>query len=386
MRTASKRGVAKLLAVIAACLLAAGLALAVTGCTSGEATPTEGTGGSDTPAESTEPEAAETRTFTDSVGRTVELPAQIDRIAPSGHTANQVLLTIAPEKMVGLSQELSESQQKYLGTSVDVASLPVFGEIFGAKGDLNKEAVAAANPQVLIDTGEVKDGIAEDLDTLQEQLGIPCVFVETKLDDYGAAYEKLGELLGLEERGQELSDYCQNAYDEVTSVMEGIPEDERTSVLYLLGEDGTNVIGKDTYQAQVVDMFANNVAVLENASNKGTGSESSLEQIALWNPEVIIFGYGSIYDTVADEPAWDGIDAIDNGTYYEAPGEPYNWLNNPPTVNQVMGMQWLPRLLYPDKFDDTIADVTKSYYQTFYGYELSDAELDELIGKAVPQE
>ena len=37
-----------------------------------------------------------------------------------------------------------------------------------------QEAVAAAGAQILIDTGEIKDGIAEDLDALQEQLGIPC--------------------------------------------------------------------------------------------------------------------------------------------------------------------------------------------------------------------
>lgn len=379
MSTLSKKRHAKLLAVLAAMALCLGLAFSAVGCSSSNG---DSSGGTSEPASEA---STETVQFTDDAGRTVEVPATIDRIAPSGHTANQVLLTMAPEKMVGLSQELSESQQKYLGSEIDVASLPVFGEIFGAKGDLNKEAVAAADPQVLIDTGEMKDGIAEDLDTLQEQLGIPCVFIETKLDDYGAAYEKLGELLGMEERGTELSEYCQQAYDEVTAVMETIPEDERVSVLYLLGEDGTNVIGKDTYQAQVVDMFANNVAVLENASNKGTGSESSLEQIALWDPEVIIFGYGSIYDAVADDPAWDGISAIDNGNYYEAPGTPYNWLNNPPTVNQVMGMQWLPRLLYPDKFDDTIADVTKSYYSTFYGYDLSDEELNELIAKATPK-
>lgn len=379
MSTTSKKRHTKLLAILVAMALCLGLAFGAAGCSSSNG---DSSGGTSEPASEA---STETVQFTDDAGRTVEVPATIDRIAPSGHTANQVLLTMAPEKMVGLSQELSESQQKYLGSQIDVASLPVFGEIFGAKGDLNKEAVAAADPQVLIDTGEMKDGIAEDLDALQEQLGIPCVFIETKLDDYGAAYEKLGELLGMEERGTELSEYCQQAYDEVTSVMETIPEDERVSVLYLLGEDGTNVIGKDTYQAQVVDMFANNVAVLENASNKGTGSESSLEQIALWDPEMIIFGYGSIYDTVADDPAWDGISAIDSGNYYEAPGTPYNWLNNPPTVNQVMGMQWLPRLLYPDKFDDTIADVTKSYYQTFYGYDLSDEELNELIAKATPK-
>lgn len=379
MSTILNKRMAKVLAVLAAALLCMGIAFGATGCSSGDS------GSSASSSASSDTATSETIQFTDDAGRTVEVPAQIDRIAPSGHTANQVLLTMAPEKMVGLSQELSESQRKYLGSKVDVASLPIFGAVLGAEDDLNREALAAAEPQVIIDTGEMKDGIVEDLDALQEQIGIPVVFIETKLEDYGAAYEKLGELLGMEERGQELSQYCQNAYGEVNAVMANIPEGQRVSVLYLLGEDGTNVIGKDTYQAQVVDMFANNVAVLENASNKGTGSESSLEQIALWNPDVIIFGYGSVYDTVADNPAWDGISAIDNGTYYEAPGTPYNWLNNPPTVNQVMGMQWLPRLLYPDQFDDTIADVTKSYYSTFYGYELSDEECDELIAKAVPK-
>lgn len=378
MKALPKKSAARVASVLAALTLCLGMAFAVTGCSSG--------GGSDEGSQQSSEQTAatsETREFTDSAGRTVEVPAVIDRIAPSGHTANQVLLTMASEKMVGLSQELSEDQQKYLG--VDTSDLPVFGAIFGAKGDLNKEAIAAADPQVIIDTGVLDDDVASGLDQLQEELGIPCVFIETNMDDYGASYEKLGELLGMEERGNELSEYCQNAYDEVVDVMSTISDDERANVLYLMGEDGTNVIAKGTQQAEVVDLVADNLAVMDNPSNTGMGSETSLEQIALWNPDIIVFASGSIYDTVADDPAWDGIAAIDNGTYYEAPGTPYNWLNSPPTVNQVMGMQWLPRLLYPDKFDDSIADVTKSYYSTFYGYDLSDEELDELIANALPK-
>ena len=56
--------------------------------------------------------------------------------------------------------------------------------------------MAAAAPQVIIDTGEAKEGAEEDLNALQEQLGIPVVFIEAKLSDYGAAYARLGELLG----------------------------------------------------------------------------------------------------------------------------------------------------------------------------------------------
>lgn len=376
MGTTFKKSTAKIAAVLAAALLCLGVAFAFTGCSSSDGAPSASSSAS-------EAASSETREFTDDLGRTVELPAQIDRIAPSGSTANQVLLTMAPDKMVGLATDPSEAELKYYGD--ELADLPVFGSAFGGKGDINREALAAADPQVIIDTGEAKDGLTEDMDTLQEQLGIPVVFVECAIDDYGAAYETLGELLGMEDRGNELAEYCRNAYSEVEEVMASIPEEERANVLYILGEDGTNVLGKGTFQAQVVDMCADNLAVMDNPSNQGQGSETSLEQIALWNPDTIIFAYGSIYDTVADDPAWDGIAAIDNGSYYEAPGTPYNWLNYPPTVNQVMGMQWLPRLLYPDKFDDSIADVTKSYYQTFYGYELSDEECNELIANAVPK-
>ena len=267
----------------------------------------------------------------------------------------------------------------------EYADLPVFGAAFGSKGDLNKEAVAAAGAQILIDTGEIKDGIAEDLDALQEQLGIPCVFIETKLEDYGAAYEMLGELLGMEDRGQELADYCRAAYDETQQVMAGIPESERANVAYLLGDAGTNAIAKDSYQGQVLDMVANNVAVIDEPSGKGTGNEVSLEQIALWNPEIILFQKGSIYDTVADDPAWAGIAAVKSGQVYEVPNEPWCWLNNPPTINQVMGMQWLPRLLYPDAYDDDLYETVAACYQTFYGYDLSQSEFDELMANALPK-
>ncbi len=154
---------------------------------------------------------------------------------------------------------------------------------------------------------------------------------------------------------------------------------------YLLGENGLNAIAKTSFQGAVVDMVADNVVVVEEASGKGTGNEVSLEQIALWNPDLIIFQEGSIYDTVGDNPAWAGIAAIDNDNYYQVPNDPWCWMNNPPTVNQLMGLQWLPRLLYPDKFDDSIADVTRGYYKTMYNYDLTDDELNDLIKDAVPR-
>lgn len=338
---------------------------------------------SDEGSEAQEQVQSETRVFVDSLGREVEVPANITKICPSGFTAQQVLLTIAPDKMVGLAQELNDDQLAIFGD--EFADAPVFGTVLGAKDSLNREAVAAAAPEVIIDTGEVKKDTQESLDALQEQLGIPVVFVESYLEDYGTAYEMLGDLLGMEERGKELSEYCDNAYNTTVDTMANIPESERVNMAYLLGNNGLNAIAKTSVQGQIIDMVANNVVVVDDVVGKGTGNEISLEQIALWNPDLIIMERGTVYDSIGDDPAWAGIAAIANDNYYEVPNNPWCWMNNPPTVNMVMGMQWLPRLLYPDAFDDSIEDVTKAYYSTMYNYDLTDAELDELLANALPK-
>ncbi len=365
----------RLVAAVCACALCLGLAGMLAGCSSGASEDTQST-------DQSASEQSSTVTFTDSAGREVEVPAQIDRIAPSGHTAQQVLLTMAPDKMVGLSQELTDDQLKYLGDKF--SDYPVFGAAFGAKGDMNKEAVAASGAQIVIDTGEYKDGLKEDLDNLQSQLGIPVVFIETPLDGYDKAYEMLGELLGMEDRGKELGDYCSKAYSETEAVMASIPESERVNVAYLLGDSGLNAIAKGSYQGTVIDMCANNVVEVEKASGSGTGNEISLEQIAVWNPDLIVFGTNSIYDTVGSDTAWSGISAIKSNNYYEVPSEPWTWLNNPPTVNQILGMQWFARLCYPDKFNDDMQDVVTEYFKTFYGYDLSQSDYDEMMSTALP--
>jgi iron complex transport system substrate-binding protein len=371
----------------ACCAVALCFGLALAGCASGSgsgssASASGSASASASASASSASASGATRSFTDSLGRTVEVPATLERIAPSGHTAMQVLLTMAPDKMVGLSQELSAEQIKYLGDKY--ANLPVFGAAFGSKGDMNKEAVGASGAQIVIDTGEPKDGLAEDLDALQEQLGIPVVHITTTLEGWGAGYRKLGELLGMEERGEELAKYCEDAYAETSKAMAGIPESERVNIAYLLGDAGLNAIAKGSYQGAIVDMCANNVVVVDKASGSGMGNEISLEQIAVWNPQMVVFQAGSIYNTVGSDAAWAGIDAIANKNYYEVPNEPWCWLNNPPTVNQIVGLQWLPRLCYPDKFDTSLKDVTLSYYKTFYNYDLTDAEYEALVAHAVP--
>lgn len=301
----------------------------------------------------------------------------------SGAISQQVMFTFAPDLLVGLCDEMNDAEKTYVGDQY--AKLPVFGQIYGGKGDFNKEAVAAADPQLIVDIGEAKKGIEEDLDNLQESIGVPVVHIEATLATYGDAYRTLGELLGRQDRAKEIASYVDNAYASTMAVLDTIPEGERVHAAYLLGDAGLNAMAKGTFQAGVIDAVTDNVAVIEGAKGSGLGSETSFEQIALWNPELVLFAPESIYGSVASDPAWQTIAAIGSGNYYEVPAAPYNWISTPPSVNQIMGLQWLSRLCYPGKFSDDIATVTKEYYKNVFGYELSDSECNELIAKAVPK-
>ena len=175
------------------------------------------------------------------------------------------------------------------------------------------------------------------------------------------------------------------AYDETVSVMSKIPEGDRAKVAYLLGDKGTNTIAKNSYQGQVIDLVADNVADLGKVSGSGAGVEIGMEQLAIWDPAVILFGPDSIYDTVGSDAAFADLSAIKNGSYYKVPGTPWNWLNSPPTVNQVLGMQWLPRLLYPEQYDNDLYKTVAGYFKTFYGYDLSESEFNEIAANARPK-
>ena len=155
--------------------------------------------------------------------------------------------------------------------------------------------------------------------------------------------------------------------------------------IHLLGDKGTNTIAKNSYQGQVIDLVADNVADLGKVSGSGAGVEIGMEQLAIWDPAVILFGPDSIYDTVGSDAAFADLSAVKNGSYYKVPGTPWNWLNSPPTVNQVLGMQWLPRLLYPEQYDNDLHKTVAGYFKTFYGYDLSESEFNEIAANAQPK-
>lgn len=322
-----------------------------------------------------------TRVFTDSVGREVEVPAQIDKVALSGPMAQIVLFALCPDKLVGVSNAWSTEAEQYLDEKY--FTMPEIGQLYGGKGELNPETLLQSGAQIVIDVGEPKGSIAEDLDALQEQTGIPFVHITATTETTGDAYRMLGDLLNMKDEAETLAAYCEKVYDRTVSIAGSV---EKANVLYVTGDMGQNVIAAGSYHAEILDLLTNNLAVVDEPSSKGTGNEVSMEQILTWDPDVVIFAPESIYDTVADDAAWQSVTAIKNGAYYEVPFVPYNWMGFPPSVQRYLGMMWLSKVLYPDATAeyDLFSDV-QEYYKLFYHCDLTQAQYDALVANSLGQ-
>jgi len=342
--------------------------------------------GTETPAPEPEqtPEAAppveaepETVEFTDDTGRTMTVPGHVERIAVTGPMSQIVLFSLAPEKLVGISNAWDPGAEAYFDPAY--FNLPVLGQLYGGKGELNLEELLAAAPQLVIDVGEPKDSIREDMEGLSEQTGIPFIHIDASTRTMGEAYRKLGVLLGLEERAGELADYCEDTWVLAENIMASVGEG-RKKILYLLGDEGLNVIAKGSYHGEIIDLLGDNLAVLDQPSSKGTGNETDMEQLLLWDPEFIIFANGSVAGRVGDDPVWQQLSAIRSGNYAEVPYGPYNWMGFPPSVQRYLGILWIMKTLYPQQASYDLKAEVLRYFRLFYHAELSDEEYTAIVG------
>jgi len=326
----------------------------------------------------TAPQTVETRVFTDSLGREVTVPAEIDRVALSGPMAQIVLFALCPDKLAGIANEWDPGAELYLAEKY--LTLPVLGQLYGGRGELNLETLLNSGAQVVIDIGQPKDGTAEDLDALQEQTGLPFIHISAYTGTMDEAYRLLGDLLGMETEAEALAEYCSRVYAQAVALSQAV---EKTPLLYVTGATGQNVIARGAYHAEIIDLLSDNAAVVDSPSSKGTGNEVSMEQILLWDPEVILFSPESCYDTVASDPAWQEVSAIQTGRYYEVPFGPHNWMGFPPSVQRYPGMLWLGKLLYPEAADYDLYEAVAEHYKLFYHCELTRDQFDALMAHSI---
>lgn len=327
-----------------------------------------------------ETELSETIIFKDSCGREIELPREISRVAPSGAVSQMILFSLAPDLLVGWSGRLSEVQMEYFEKKY--LQLPVFGQFYGKNASLNMEALVAADPQVIIDLGDMKDTMAEDMDALMEQTGVPTVFIEATTDTYPEAYRSLGKLLGAEEQAEKIAVYIEQTLALAEQARNEIGDD-KLSVMYGSGETGLDCNAYGSSHAAVIELVgAENAIVVQELSSKGGGNTIAMEELISTDPDVILLAQGGPFAKVGSDPYWSGLTAVKNGRVYEIPAGPYSYMGMPPAINQIIGIRWLGNLIYPERFDLDMTAELQAFYKLFWHCDLTQEKARELLGNS----
>jgi iron complex transport system substrate-binding protein len=108
-----------------------------------------------------------------------------------------------------------------------------------------------------------------------------------------------------------------------------------------------------------------------------------MEQVLLWDPDVVILSPDANYDEIFEDEVWAAVRAVQTGQVYEVPYGPYNWIDKPPSVQRVLGIQWLAQLLYPEVYQYDMTAVAQEFYKLFYDYDLTAEEAQELMENSI---
>jgi iron complex transport system substrate-binding protein len=328
-----------------------------------------------------------TRSITDTAGRTLTVPAEINKVYSLSPVGTIFMYTLAPEKIAGLSWKPTEGEKKY--TLESFQKLPLLGGNFGQGQTMSTEEVLKVNPDIILVLGDVGHTDVASADKIQEQVKIPVVVVEMKIDSIDKAYRFMGDLLGVKERAGELAEYTRKTINDVKATAKTIPEEKRVRVYYAEDKNGQSTDPSGSPHAEVLDLVGGiNVAKVEITKGYGR-TPVSIEQVLSWNPETIIvcFDQGfaaesSPYETILSDKGWSNVQAVKDKKVYMIPYLPFNWFDRPPSVNRIIGVKWLANLLYPDYFKYDMRQETKEFYQKFYHRALTDQELDEILANA----
>jgi iron complex transport system substrate-binding protein len=317
--------------------------------------------------------AARAARVTDATGRTLPVPDKVARVFPAGPPAAILLYTLAPDLLLGWPRANRPEECAYM--LPDICAKPEVGRITGRGNTANLETVLALKPDLILDVGSTRATFVSLAARVQEQTGIPYALLDGRFDAVAATYRKLGELIGRKQEAERLAAHADDTLKTIQGRIAGVAQEKRPRVYYARGPRGLVTGLGGSINVETIELLAQNVA----GGNRGGLANVSIEQVLLWNPDVIVTIDQDFAAGVRSDPAWASVKAVRDKRVHLSPKMPFGWVDFPPSVNRLIGLWWLAKILYPDRFPEDLTRLTRDFYTMFYHRTPSDEQIAHVL-------
>ena len=264
---------------------------------------------------------------TDATGRSVVIPDNPQRVLPAGPPAEVLLAAIAPAQMLGFPESPGVAARAALAPATD--RLPAVPRLTG-KQDRTAD-IRALHPDLIIDYGTVSPRYQQLARQTQSQTGIPTLLFDGALDQIPTVARDIGRILHQPAQAEAVARFAE------AILALPIPANSHTRVLYARGPEGLIVAAPDT---DVTGIFRRLGWQVVAPDGPGTFRPSSIEAIGQLDPDIIILADPAAKPILATA-GWASLRAVRDGHAYIAPSLPFGWVEEPPSINRLLGLAWL---------------------------------------------
>jgi iron complex transport system substrate-binding protein len=320
------------------------------------------------------PRVTRAATVNDAAGRAVPIPQHVERVFPAGPPAAILLYTLAPDLLLGWPRANREEECEYM--LPDVCARPEVGRITGRGNTANLEVVLALKPDLILDVGATAPTFVSLASRVQEQTGIPYALLDGRFDAILPTYRTLGTLTHRSAAAESLAQYAEETMATIKGRIAGIPAEQRPKVYYARGPRGLETGLAGSINVETIEfMGVRNVA----SERPGGLAVVSIEQVLIWNPDVIITIDRDFAAGVSHDPLWSAVKAVRDGRVHLSPKMPFGWVDFPPSVNRLIGLWWLAKIIYPELFPEDLRVLTRDFYKRFYHRTPTDAQIEHVL-------
>lgn len=315
------------------------------------------------------------RTFLDVNGKEIVLPKQLNRIFTTAPPISFLIAVIDDSPLIGVNfpQVNKSNKNGDIFLSKHFMDLPMLGTWHG-NSTPNLETILEAKPEVLVtwDTPLLNEKISKDL----ARISVPALKVN--IDDahnYPEVFRYLGKVLNQEERANALAELSAKYLKEIDQFVKTLPKDKRVKLYYAEEADGLSTDCDKSFHTEAFILGGANLVHKCTQSTILGLQHVSFEQVAAYNPDVIIAQEASFYKTVFTDAKWKTLKAVQNKQVYLVPNTPFNWVDRSPSFMRILSAHWVASKLYPEQYCYSIHDKVKEFYNIFFKTNLSDEDL-----------